>query len=100
MRKSILGLTREAAEDIAVQGLVFVTAEPARLARFLTLTGLEPADVRKQAATPQFLAAVLEYLLADESLLLSFTANTSLDPQAVAPALALLQRSATEGTSP
>jgi hypothetical protein len=42
---------------------------------------------------------VLEHLLADESLLLSFTANASIDPRAVAPAHALLQQAA-GGTRP
>jgi len=99
MHRTIQGLTFETAEDIAVQALVFVTAEPARLSRFLTLTGLEAGEVREQAATPQFLAAVLEHLLADESLLLSFAVNASIEPRAVAPALALLQQAA-DGTRP
>jgi Protein of unknown function (DUF3572) len=84
-------LTLEFAEDIAVQGLVFLAAEPARLSRFLALTGLVPAHIRAHARAPQFLAAVLEHLLADESLLLAFAANASLAPQVVAQALKLLQ---------
>jgi hypothetical protein len=85
-------LTREAAEHIAVQALAFLAAEPARLSRFLGLTGLAPEDIRERVNTAQFLAAVLEHISADESLLLSFTANASIAPAAVAPALALLQR--------
>jgi Protein of unknown function (DUF3572) len=88
--------TRQAAEDIAVQALAFLAEEPARLSRFLQLTGVAPADVRAQAQTPQFLGAVLEHILADESLLLSFTANACIAPRAVAPALALLQQSQSE----
>jgi hypothetical protein len=92
MHRTIEGLTRESAEGIAVQALAFVAAEPARLSRFLALTGLAPQQLRAQAETPQFLAAVLEHLLADESLLLAFAANASLVPQAVASACALLQQ--------
>ena len=42
MHKDLGGLTLDAAEHIAVQALVFVTAEQARLSRFMTLTGLTP----------------------------------------------------------
>ncbi len=97
MHKDLEGLTLDAAEHIAVQALVFVTAEQARLSRFMALTGLTPEQVREQAETPQFLAAVLEHLLVDESLLLSFAANASIQPRAVALALALLQQ-AEDGT--
>lgn len=99
MHTRVERLTLEAAEDVAVQALVFLTAEPARLSRFLALTGLDPSLAREQANTHQFMAAVLEHLLADESLLLSFTANASIDPRAVAPAHALLQQAA-GGTRP
>jgi hypothetical protein len=93
MHRTNESLTLDSAEDIAVQALAFLAAEPARLARFLGLTGLAAQDIRAQVNKPQFLAAVLEHVLADESLLLSFTANASIAPRAVAPALALLQQS-------
>ncbi len=85
-------LTMEMAEAVAVQGLAFLAAEPVHLARFLTLTGLAPDQVRAHAQSPEFLAAVLEHLANDESLLLVFAANASIDPQTIAPAVALLQR--------
>jgi hypothetical protein len=91
MHRTIAAPTRETAEAIAVQGLAFLAAEPARLSRFLVLTGLTPAQVRAQAQEPQFLAGVLEHLLADESLLLAFAANAALAPQAVVSACVLLQ---------
>ena len=87
-------LTVETAEGIAAQGLAFLAEEPARLARFLTETGLAPERIREQAATPAFLAAVLEHLVGDESLLLVFAASTAVAPETVAPALALLQQAA------
>ena len=85
-------LTLEAAEDIAVQGLAFLAEEPARLSRFLTLTGLTPADIRARVQTPEFLAAVLEHFAADESLLMVFAANAAVAPETIGPALALLQQ--------
>ena len=87
-------LTLETAEGIAVQGLAFLAEEPARLARFLTETGLTPERIREQAAAPEFLAAVLEHLARDELLLLVFAASNSVAPETVAPALTVLQQAA------
>jgi Protein of unknown function (DUF3572) len=85
-------LTLETAEGIAAQGLAFLADDPERLGRFLAVTGLSPDQIRAQVDTHPFLAAVLEYLVGDESLLLVFAANTSIGPETVAPALALLQQ--------
>jgi hypothetical protein len=85
-------LNLEAAEGIAVQGLAFLAEEPARLSRFLAVTGLAPDQIREQVKAPQFLAAVLEHLAGDESLLLVFAANTMIAPETITPALALLQQ--------
>lgn len=85
-------MTLEAAEGIAAQGLAFLAEDPARLSRFLTLTGVAAEHIRDLVVQPRFLAAVLEHLVGDESLLLVFAANTSVAPETVAPALALLQQ--------
>src|SRR5262245_54362286 len=100
MHRNPGNLTLEAAESIAVQGLAFLAAEPARLTQFLTLTGITPEDIRAQARSPQFLAAVLEHMASDESLLLAFAANTSVAPETVAPALVLLQRAGGAAPAP
>jgi len=91
-------LSLETAEDIAAQGLAFLAEEPARLSRFLTETGLTPDQLREQVGAPEFLAAVLEHLVGDESLLLVFAANTSVAPETVTPALEVLQQ-ACSGTA-
>jgi hypothetical protein len=85
-------LTLEAAEDIAAQGLAFLAEEPARLSRFLAVTGLTPDQIREQVNAPQFLAGVLEHLAGEESLLLVFVANAMIAPETITPALALLQQ--------
>jgi Protein of unknown function (DUF3572) len=82
--------TLEAAEAIALQGLAFLAEEPARLQRFVTVTGLEPDELRARADTPELLSAVLEHLAGDESLLLVFAAGRGIAPEAIAPAIALL----------
>jgi hypothetical protein len=77
---------QEAAEAVAVSALTFIAAEPERLSRFLSLCGLEVVNLRKVAAQPGFLAGVLAYLAGDEALLLEFSADARLKPEAVARA--------------
>jgi len=81
----------ETAEEIAARALAFLAAEPARLARFLALTGLEPDDLRLQIGSPRVLAAVLEHLAHDEPLLMVFAVDAHLPPEDVGRALAVLQ---------
>jgi hypothetical protein len=81
----------EAAEEIAARALAFLASEPAQLARFLALTGLEPADLRGQIDAPELLLAVLDHLAHDEPLLLVFAASVQIAPEDVGRALSILQ---------
>ena len=83
---------RETAETIAAQGLAFLTADAHRLQRFLALTGIAPADLKRRLGSREVLAAALSFLAADESLLLTFAADRHLAPTAIATALARLDR--------
>jgi Protein of unknown function (DUF3572) len=83
----------EDAESIALAGLAFLAEDGARLGRFLALTGIGPEDLRSRADAPQTLAAVLEHILGDESLLLVFAAHKAIRADQVAPAHALLSGS-------
>ncbi|HXF55833.1 MAG TPA: DUF3572 family protein [Hyphomicrobiaceae bacterium] len=84
------GMTAEAAESIAASALAFLTDDRRRLIRFLSLTGLTPEALMREAAAPSTLAAVLEHLLEEESLLLTFAAGAGIRPADIAPALRLL----------
>jgi hypothetical protein len=84
-------MQREAAEAIAARALAFLASEPAQLARFVALTGLEPADLRGRIDSAELLAAVLDHLAQDEPLLLVFAASAQLPPEDVARALSVLQ---------
>jgi Protein of unknown function (DUF3572) len=83
-------LGRDDAEAIGLQALVFLTAEPSRLSRFLDITGVTADRLRAEAGEPHMLAAILSHILEDESLLLVFAAENALDPEAVGPAVTLL----------
>jgi Protein of unknown function (DUF3572) len=81
---------REAAESLAIQALNFLATEPARLARFLAVSGLEAQSIRAAAAESGFLAGVLAYLGEDERLLLAFAAEAGVTPAEVDRARRLL----------
>ena len=71
------------AEAVAAEALAFLAEEPDRLGRFLSLAGIDPGQIRQAAAEPGFLAAVMEHLMSDETLLVAFAANRGLKPEAV-----------------
>jgi hypothetical protein len=79
-------LSIEEAEIIALNALSFLASDAVRLDRFLRLSGVSATDIRAAAAEREFLAGILNHLLQDESLLLTFAAEADLDPRL--PALA------------
>jgi uncharacterized protein DUF3572 len=81
----------DSARSLAVSALAFIAADSDRLARFLNLTGLGPHNLRSAAADPAFLSSVLDYLSADEALLVAFATDADLKPEAVARAHELLR---------
>jgi hypothetical protein len=83
-------MTQETAQELAVRAFVFLAADPSRARRFAAASGFRPENLRTAAETPDFLAGVLDYFAADESLLLTFTANCGIDPADVPRARAAL----------
>ncbi len=79
-------MTRENAEQLALQALQFLTSDGERLGRFMALSGLESDSIRVAASDDSFLAAILEYLMGDESLLLVFATEMAAPPEDVATA--------------
>lgn len=71
---------------MGLAALGFLAAEPERLVRFLGLTGMTLEDLRGRAGEPALLGAVLDHLLADESLLFVFAEAEALHPAEVAAA--------------
>jgi hypothetical protein len=84
---------------MAIAALGFLAADHKRLEKFLSVTGLGPQNLRGAAADPGFYGSVLDYLLADEPLLLAFAAEAGLKPEGVARAhQALIGPRASEGS--
>ena len=75
---------------LAIQALTFLGSDPDRADRFFATSGLTPGDLRRAAADPDFLNGLLDYLVADEALLLAFAQAAALSPEAVVLAHARL----------
>ena len=89
-------LDREAAEKLAISIIAMIAEEPETLGRFLAATGLGPANLREAAHEPRFLTAVIEYVLADESLLLMVAERCRVRPTLIAAARSRLDAAADE----
>ena len=83
-------LDRGAAESLAIQALTFLASDPARFGRFLALTGIGPEQIRAAAASPGFLAGVLDHLASDEALLIEFAGEANIPPGEVAGARSVI----------
>jgi len=85
-----LAMQSEAAEAIAADALNFLASDAGRLVRFLDLSGLNPGSIREAARDSGFLAGILDYICADEALLLGFAGEYSVTPAAVEKARSAL----------
>ena len=93
-------LTRDQAEALAIQALTFIARDSERLGRFLAVTGIGPAEIRKAAGETGFLAGVLEYMASDDGLIGAFASETGLDPADINKARAALAGSPWERELP
>lgn len=79
-------MTRDRAETIALQALTFLAADTDRLGRFLAETGIGPAELASRASERDFQVSVLDWLLADETMLMVLTTQSDIGPAEVLPA--------------
>ncbi len=80
------------AGTIAIAALSYFATEPKTMSRFFALTGLDPTTLRDAAASPSFLAGVLDFVLADEKVLLAVAAAQETTPDAIVRARQALER--------
>jgi len=80
------------AEMIAIGALQFLADRPEELVRFLALSGIDPEDLRRLAGDTEFLGGLLDFLLADEALLLVFATEARLAPEKIAIARRRFER--------
>lgn len=73
----------EEAETLAIRAVGYLASQDEAFLRFVQLTGAGLDDVRGRLGDPAFLAAVLDFILADEPLLLAFVAAIDAPPETV-----------------
>lgn len=84
-------LEREEAETLALQCITFLAEDPQRIARFMALTGIDVHQLSTHLEAVDTLAAALDYLLRDESLMLMFASNYGISVQKIPAARAALE---------
>lgn len=81
---------QESADAMALQGFGWLLQDPALREAFLQETGVSPADLPRLVTSRRFLAAVMDFLLADDRRVLDFCAVHDLKPDSVLRARAHL----------
>lgn len=71
---------REHAETLALRAFAWLCDDPALRNGFLRETGIAPASLAQALESPGFLAAVLDFLLAEDARVLAFCAAHGLPP--------------------
>ena len=69
---------------LAVQAFAFIADDDSRLNGFIASTGIAVQSIRAAAREPNFLAGVLEHILADENLLIAFAERAGFNPAELA----------------
>jgi hypothetical protein len=78
--KTWLSTSPDFGRSVAVSALAFLAADSSRLEKFLSVTGLGPRNLRIAAQDPGFYTSILDYIVADEPLLVAFSAEAKLPP--------------------
>ncbi|WBH15488.1 DUF3572 domain-containing protein [Sphingomonas radiodurans] len=73
----------EPADALALRALVWTLAEPDRALRLISLTGLDPADLRARITEPTVLAACLLFLEQHEPDLVACAVAIDAKPEAL-----------------
>lgn len=71
------------AEILALKALAFLAQSPEDLDRFVALSGVTAHDLRARADEPEILAAVMDFLLADDGRITGFCESEAIPPQLI-----------------
>lgn len=74
-------MTFDSAQVLALRALAHLLSSGPPLDRFLAETGADPSILRERAGEPEFLAAVMDFVLADDALAGAFCETEAVDPR-------------------
>jgi len=77
-------------ENIAIQALTWMSTQPDLLESFIGACGASVNDLKKSAADPAFLGAVLDFVLTDDRQIMAFCDHAGLPYDAPMQARAVL----------
>ena len=83
-------MTPHSAEALALKALEFLANSPDNLDVFLSATGVNGSELLERAEEPAVLAAVVDFMLKDEGLLIEFCDTASIRSRDVHAALHVL----------
>jgi hypothetical protein len=75
--------SNEDTEALALRALVWTLAEPDRAMRLLSVTGLDPSDLRARAGDPAVLSAALGFLENHEPDLIACADSLGVKPESL-----------------
>ena len=75
---------------LARDALVYLSQDSDRIGRFLAVTGVGPVEIRARVEDPVFLAGVLDFILADDAMVIDFAETADIPPEEPARARRLL----------
>lgn len=84
-------MKRALAEELCERALTFLTTRPSDIQRFLTASGLDAKTLLESSEDKAILAAVLGFVVGDESLAREFSETEGLKPGALLSAYATLE---------
>jgi hypothetical protein len=76
-------MTPDHAATIALKGLAYLANSDGALDRFLELSGADRDNFRARADEPEFLVALLDFMLTNEQLLVDFCGDSQTNVRAV-----------------
>ena len=91
-----MSISKTVADTIALNVIKFIVLDMELLSQFLTVTGLSLVSLRDNVQQPETLAAVVDFLLANEEALMRFCEDHSLRHEDVWRALNQLPGSPAE----
>jgi hypothetical protein len=74
-------MTPETAQTTALQALAWIASDEDLLLALLERTGASGDDLRASAADPEFLGAVMDFLLENEQILTDFCEQNDFPPE-------------------
>lgn len=92
--RSIWQAVLDRPQAVAIRALGFLASDRSELERFLAASGLTHRDLERHPVSPEHLAAILDFLIADETALLKFARAVDLPPEAVYEARRAFKRAA------